>query len=1046
MATHTALPYVRAVAVSAGAAVALVPALGPFVALVATFGVRWRIRRSDGLWWLSALLLALPWIGSGDAVAGILSAGQVLAAWLLFRGAEAGRRSVRDARLLRDAGVGLMLGLVGVTISGLTRIDVFDLAALTRLTDVIAWREHPTLFGHSVLTVSALVAVTALDRRASLLALSIGAVGVVATGALEAVAAWLLVALVVAITRPSARGRALHMALFGLVAIVVVTAGPRLGLGATGFLVDLERNPDAPNLLQGTEVAGGAWWHTLDVDVTTGSATLDDMTLVSYTVTKRGQQGWARLQQRSRLDSGETTVSVYLRSGPGTRPGIDLWGRIGSGELAQDFNAYATLRDDGAWRANATGALEIVAARRIPIDESGSDEGWIRAALTVRYDGPSTDWYVGVTPDRRDGVVGSRTTFAGLQVHRGADVGTYVPAPAERGLDLRTARLTVWGDALEAIAAGPWHGWGSEGFLRAAATLRPDERLQRAFPAHAHNAFLDVWVERGVLGLAALLLLVAVLAARAARARDAAALAVVAAVVLMNAFDTSLLYGGVLYPLAVLLGWRAGAFRAPELGTNLRSQAPARFGLVLGDLVSAWLAMGCAAAVGAVFDGRLGLNPTWEVAPTTLAYLSFLWPLLAAREGLYPGYGISPANELRRSVQSAAMAGALFVVATRLVPEVVGVPLATALVVALAGTLVAPLVRGLTKRLLLALGAWGKPVLIVGGGLAAQRVTRALRARALDGLQPVAVFSDDDTLGERDPHAPGVRSIGDVPIEGVSADAIAYAQRHGVDHAVVALPDADPDALQALVERLTRAFRRVQFIPNLATMPSHGVYATDLDHMLALELRVGLLDAANRIAKRTLDLVGVLAGSVVLVPLTALLALAIRVDSPGPALYRQERIGLGGRRFQVWKFRTMVVGADGVLADLLARDPRAADEWARHQKLAHDPRVTRVGRWLRRTSLDELPQLWNVLRGEMSVVGPRPIVDEEVAHYGQAFELFTAVRPGITGYWQVSGRSRVPYPERVEYDTYYVRNWSIWLDAVILARTVDVVLRREGAY
>jgi Undecaprenyl-phosphate galactose phosphotransferase WbaP len=216
--------------------------------------------------------------------------------------------------------------------------------------------------------------------------------------------------------------------------------------------------------------------------------------------------------------------------------------------------------------------------------------------------------------------------------------------------------------------------------------------------------------------------------------------------------------------------------------------------------------------------------------------------------------------------------------------------------------------------------------------------------------------------------------------------------------------------------------------------------------MLALELRVGLLDPANRIAKRALDLAGVLVGAVVLVPLTALLALAIRLDSPGPALYRQERIGFGGRHFRVWKFRTMVTGADGVLADLLARDPGAAEEWARHHKLARDPRVTRVGRWLRRTSLDELPQLWNVLRGEMSLVGPRPIVDEEVAHYGEAFELFSAVRPGISGYWQVSGRSRVPYPERVEYDTYYVRNWSIWLDAVILARTVDVVLRREGAY
>ena len=1044
MATQTALPYARAAAVSAGAAVALVPALGPFVALVATFGMRWRLRRSDGLWWLSALLLALPWLGTPDALAGALAAFQVLAAWLLFRGSEEARRSVRDARLLRDASVGLTLGLIGVTISGLARVDVFDLEALTTFTQAIAWREHPTLFGHSVLTVSALVAVTAMRHRASVVALAIGALGVVATGAVETVAAWLLVALVIALTRASRAARVSHLVLFGVVAVLVVAAGPRLGIGATGFLVDLERDPAAPNLLQGTEVAGGAWWHTLDVDVATGRATLDGMTLVSYTLTKRGEQGWARLQQRARLDPGETTVSVYLRPEPGTRPGIDLWGRLGSGPDAHDFNVYATLREDGTWRASASGALALAEARRVPIDDASSDAGWIRAAVTVHYDGPTTDWYVGVTPDRRDGVLGTRTTFAGLQVDRGAVVGRYVPAPAESGLDLRTARLPVWRDALAAIEAGSWRGWGREGFLSAADALRADERQQRAFPAHAHNVFLDTWVERGALGFVGVVLLVAVLAARAARHRDLAALGVVAAVVVMNLFDTSLLYGGVLYPLAVLLGWRAGSFQAPEPTANLRSQTPARFGLVLGDLASAWLAVGVSAAAGAVFAGRLGLDATWAASPAALAYALLLWPLLAAREGLYPGYGLSPANELRRSVQSAATAGGLFVVASQLMPDTLGMPVANALVVALIGSVSAPLLRGLTKRLLLTLGGWGKPVVVIGSGGSARRVTLALRARALDGLQPVAVFSDDAGFG--DTGVTGARVVGDVPVMGGSADAAAYAQRAGVDHAVVALSDAEPDVLQALVERLTRAFRRVQFIPNLATMPSHGVYATDVDHMLALELRVGLLDAGNRIAKRTLDLIGVAAGAVVLVPLTALLALAIRLDSPGPAFYRQERIGRGGRRFMVWKFRTMVTGADAVLADLLARDARAAEEWALHQKLARDPRVTRVGRWLRRTSLDELPQLWNVLRGEMSVVGPRPIVDEEVAHYGDAFELFTAVRPGITGYWQVSGRSRVPYPERVEYDTYYVRNWSIWLDAVILARTVDVVLRREGAY
>jgi lipopolysaccharide/colanic/teichoic acid biosynthesis glycosyltransferase len=142
----------------------------------------------------------------------------------------------------------------------------------------------------------------------------------------------------------------------------------------------------------------------------------------------------------------------------------------------------------------------------------------------------------------------------------------------------------------------------------------------------------------------------------------------------------------------------------------------------------------------------------------------------------------------------------------------------------------------------------------------------------------------------------------------------------------------------------------------------------------------------------------------------------------------------------------MVRDADARLADLLASDADARAEWDASQKLLDDPRITRVGRLLRRTSLDELPQLWNVLVGDMSLVGPRPIVDAEVAKYGEAFELYTQVRPGMTGAWQVSGRSDTSYAYRVDLDAGYVRNWSMWLDVEILLRTISVVLRREGAY
>jgi len=172
----------------------------------------------------------------------------------------------------------------------------------------------------------------------------------------------------------------------------------------------------------------------------------------------------------------------------------------------------------------------------------------------------------------------------------------------------------------------------------------------------------------------------------------------------------------------------------------------------------------------------------------------------------------------------------------------------------------------------------------------------------------------------------------------------------------------------------------------------------------------------------------------------------VSLDSPGGAFFGQTRVGLGGRTFTMWKFRTMVACAEAVLAQYLAANPAAQAEWELNQKLKHDPRVTRVGRILRKFSLDELPQFWNVLVGEMSFVGPRPFFISQRALYGDAYDVYTRVRPGVTGLWQVSGRNKLDYDERIHLDEYYVRNWSIWLDIYILLRTCWVVLRGDGAY
>jgi Undecaprenyl-phosphate galactose phosphotransferase WbaP len=215
--------------------------------------------------------------------------------------------------------------------------------------------------------------------------------------------------------------------------------------------------------------------------------------------------------------------------------------------------------------------------------------------------------------------------------------------------------------------------------------------------------------------------------------------------------------------------------------------------------------------------------------------------------------------------------------------------------------------------------------------------------------------------------------------------------------------------------------------------------------VLMLTARNNLARPVPRFLKRLFDILGALALLVVLAPLFAYLVWRIW-QTGGAPVFSHTRIGRYGRPFGCLKFRTMVPNADEVLKALLETDPAARAEWERDFKLKDDPRITRIGEFLRRTSLDELPQLWNVLKGEMSLVGPRPIIEDELERYGDQVGYYLETRPGITGLWQISGRNDTGYEDRVALDSWYVRNWSLWYDLVILVKTVRVVLRREGAY
>ena len=224
-----------------------------------------------------------------------------------------------------------------------------------------------------------------------------------------------------------------------------------------------------------------------------------------------------------------------------------------------------------------------------------------------------------------------------------------------------------------------------------------------------------------------------------------------------------------------------------------------------------------------------------------------------------------------------------------------------------------------------------------------------------------------------------------------------------------------------------------------------GSSVPSIDQVAGFDFEASQTIRASEIVKACLDGILAAAGLVILLPVLLAIAIVVSLDG-GPILYAHPRIGRHGRTFHCLKFRSMAVNGDELLAEVLARDEDAAREWAATRKLKNDVRITRLGRFLRASSLDELPQLMNVLRQDMSLVGPRPIVQQEIHKYGEKIAFYYATRPGVTGLWQISGRSNTSYDERVKLDAWYAQNRSFWLDVSILAKTIPAVLKRSGAH
>jgi exopolysaccharide biosynthesis polyprenyl glycosylphosphotransferase len=438
---------------------------------------------------------------------------------------------------------------------------------------------------------------------------------------------------------------------------------------------------------------------------------------------------------------------------------------------------------------------------------------------------------------------------------------------------------------------------------------------------------------------------------------------------------------------------------------------------------------------------------TWlyqpEVTPVDFySHLVFLlapaWLLIFRAFGLYDfKHLFAGMNEYARAFNACTLAMMIVILATFFFPAFIiarGWVVLAWLFVSLMVLLGRFVVRRAVQRLRVK-GRFLTAVLLVGANEEGQAIAQQLQENRKAGIW-IAGFADNELARGSQP-LPGIPVLG--PVDSVAT----MVRQHGIQEIIVATTALSRQHLLDIFQAFGAAEDiTVRMSSGLYEILTTGVEVQDIGNVPLLSVNKVRLTGGEMLLKRMLDLVASSITLLVSWPLMAVIAVAIKLDTPGPVFYRRRVIGVGGKLFDALKFRTMYIDAD----ERLARDPELRSQFEENYKLKNDPRVTRMGRILRRTSLDELPQLFNVLRGQMSMVGPRMITTEERSRYGKWRMNLTTVKPGITGLWQVSGRSDVGYEERVTLDMRYIRNFSLWLDLHLLWQTIPVVIKGHGAY
>jgi len=417
-------------------------------------------------------------------------------------------------------------------------------------------------------------------------------------------------------------------------------------------------------------------------------------------------------------------------------------------------------------------------------------------------------------------------------------------------------------------------------------------------------------------------------------------------------------------------------------------------------------------------------------------YFLGLWVVILAYERLYTKRFVI-GEEIKRLWKGASLSFLIIMVLTFAARISMNVS-RTVIILSWALSLgLLPALRLVAKRILSRAGIWQRNILILGAGRTGEMVLERVKKNKNMGYEPVGFLDDDEAkLGKK---------IGGVKVLGKISEIKSWVKEKEVGDVVIAMPGVSRETLLEVMSLCEGVVGEIRVIPDMFGLATVGVKAEDLDGILLFDMEWNLAKPHNIFIKRVIDIILSSLVIAILSPLMLFISIKIRRDSKGPVIFGQKRLWKGEKTFDFLKFRTMYLDGDEKLSEFLKENPQAKREWEKFAKIkSGDPRVTEFGSWLRRYSLDELPQLINVFRGEMSLVGPRPYLPREFEKMGGYRKTILKALPGMAGLWQVSGKNELSFEDRLRLEEYYVRNWSLWLDFVILVKTVKVVWRGEG--